>query len=316
MGLTILIIGATGFVGRHLIDLLKLSDFKIYGTCFPEDPEHCQSLNGVDLIYLDLRKEKEVAKVVRATKADSIVHLAAISSVGYSWKHRKETVETNLMGTFSILESIRRNATQARLLFVSSSEVYGLLEPIERPLKEDNPLKIVSPYSFTKVSCELLCEFYTQIDNLDIVISRSFPHTGPGQSVDFVFSDWAYQIAKIEKGSAEPIIKTGNLDIRRDYTDVRDVVRAYILLLEKGKKGEVYNVCSGTAYSLKEFLDILLSYSSKKINVQVKQEKLRETDIPLLVGDNQKIKKETNWAPEIPIKKTLAELLDYWRGKV
>jgi len=134
------------------------------------------------------------------------------------------------MGTFSILESIRRNATQARLLFVSSSEVYGLQETIERPLIEDNPLKIVSPYAFTKVSGELLCEFYTQIDNLDIVISRSFPHTGPGQSIDFVFSDWAYQIATIEKGLAEPIIKTGNLDIRRDYTDVRDVVRAYILL--------------------------------------------------------------------------------------
>lgn len=316
MGLKIFITGATGFVGRHLVDLLKSSDFQIHGTCFPEKTEHCQGLNGVDLIYLDLRKEEKVSNAVKSVKPDWIVHLAAVSNVGYSWKHRKETMETNFMGTFYLLEAARRHVPQARVLFISSCEVYGLLEPVERALKEEDSPKIASPYAFTKVSGELLCEFYTQIESLDIVISRSFPHAGPGQSADFVFSDWAYQIAKIEKGSTEPIIKTGNLDVRRDYSDVRDVVRAYVLLLEKGKKGEVYNVCTGEASSLNEILDILLSFSSKDIEVQMDPQKLRKADIPLLLGNNQKIKKEIGWAPEIPLKQTISDLLEYWRGKV
>lgn len=316
MGLKIFITGATGFAGRHLVDLLKLSDFQIRGTCFPERPEHCPDLNGIDLLYLDLQKEDDVSNVVKSIKPDWIVHLAAVSSVGYSWKHRRKTLETNLMGTFSLLESARRHVPQARVLFVSSCEVYGLLEPVERSLKEEDSPKIANPYAFTKVCGELLCEFYNQIENLDIIISRSFPHTGPGQSADFVFSDWAYQIAKIEKSSSEPIITVGNLDVRRDYSDVRDVVRAYVLLLEKGKKGEVYNVCSGEAPSLKEILDILLSFSSKDIEVHVDPQKLRKTDIPLLLGNNQKIKREIGWTPEIQLKQTLEDLLGYWRGEV
>lgn len=316
MALKIFITGATGFVGRHLIDLLKSSDLQIYETCFPEKPEHCQGLNKVDLTYLDLRKEEDVSNVIKSIKPDWIVHLAAVSNVGYSWKNRKETMEINLMGTFFLLESARRHVPQARVLFISSCEVYGLAEPVEKAFKEEDSPKIISPYAFTKLSGELLCKFYTQIENMDIIISRSFPHTGPEQSADFVFSDWASQIAKIEKGSIETIIKVGNLDVRRDYSDVRDVVRAYTLLLEKGKKGEIYNVCSGNAPSLKEILDILLSFSTKNIGVQVDPHKLRKTDIPLLLGDNQKIKKETGWAPEIPLKQTLEDLLYYWREKI
>ncbi len=162
----------------------------------------------------------------------------------------------------------------------------------------------------------MLSQFYSQLEKLDIVIARSFPHTGPGQSPDFVCSDWAYQIACIEKGKEEPVIKVGNCKLKRDFTDVRDVVKAYILLLEKGRSGEAYNVSSGRAVQLQEVLDILLSFSEKKIEVEVDQQKVRKVDISLLVGDNRKIKKQTSWEPKIPLNQSLRDLLEYWRSHI
>ena len=181
---------------------------------------------------------------------------------------------------------------------------------------EEEPTQAVNPYAYTKLCGEILSRFYAQIENMDIVIARSFPHTGPGQSPDFVCSDWASQIARIEKGLAEPVIKVGNISVQRDFLDVRDVVKAYALLMEKGKTGEVYNVCSGKSVLLKEILNILLSFSSKAIEIQVDSQKLRKSDISLLFGDNQKIKQELSWEPKITLKQSLFDLLEYWRGKV
>lgn len=316
MSLKVFITGATGFVGNHLINLLNSSECILFGTSFPEKPENFRSFGRGNFFHLDLRAEREISELIKKIQPDWIFHLAALSNVRHSWKKRKETLETNLMGTFFLLEAVRKYAPKVRILFISSSDVYGVLSPIENVLSEEDPPQVVSPYAFTKVSGEILSKFYAKIEDLDIVIVRSFPHTGPGQSADFVCSDWACQIAKIEKGLTAPVIKVGNLEVKRDYSDVRDVIRAYVLLIEKGKKGEVYNVCSGTAVPLREILDILISYSTETIKVEIDSKKLRKADISFLLGDNKKIKKETSWVPEIPLKQTLFDLLEYWRRTI
>jgi len=318
LGRKIFITGATGFVGRYLIDLLKEKepDCLISGTCFPEHPESCDVLDGLDLSHVDIRSEDDVSECIKRVQPDWIFHLAAISNVGYSWTNRKETLEANLMGTFYLFEAVRKHSPRSRVLFVSSCDVYGILSPLNEAINEDHSTLPISPYAFSKISGELLSRFYSNIEDLDIVISRSFPHTGPGQSTDFVFSDWAFQITSIEKGNSKPLIKVGNFNVRRDYTDVRDVVRAYVLLLEKGIKGESYNVCSGKANTLRDNLDLLLSLSSTDICVEVDPQKLRKADIPLVLGEPQKIYQATGWKPEIPLQKTLEDLLDFWRNKI
>ena len=253
---------------------------------------------------------------LKSIEPDWIFHLAAIANVRLSWEKRKETLETNLMGTFYLLEGVRHFAPQARILFVSSSDVYGVLIPEAKALREKDALHVVSPYTFTKITGEMLSEFYSRIEKMDTVIARSFSHTGPGQSPNFVCSDWASQIARIERGFLGPVIRIGDCSLRRDFIDVRDVVRAYLLLVKKGRSGETYNVCSGKAVKLEDILDLLLSLTKEKITVEVDERRLRKVDIPLLVGDNKKIREEITWRPEIPLRQTLTDLLNYWRQKV
>ncbi len=221
------------------------------------------------------------------------------------------------MGWFFLLEACRRFQPAARILFISSSDVYGLTAEgtKKRPLTENDPVNVVNPYAFTKACGEWLSRFYHASENMEVIIARSFPHTGPGQSADFVCSDWASQVVRIERGEAEPVIKVGDLNLERDYTDVRDTVRAYFLLMERGCPGEVYNVCSGRAIRLKQVLEIILRLTNLKVRLEVDPHRLRKIDIPTLVGDNRKIKQQTGWVPEIPLEKTLADLLAYWRGK-
>lgn len=309
----VLITGATGFVGQHLLKFLEKEGFTVFGTSFPENPEPWQK----NIVYLDLRQEKEVYELIRRFKPEWIFHLAAISKVAQSWANRREVMETNVMGYFHLLEACRLFQPQARLLFISSSDVYGQRESHGAPefLSENEPLNIINPYAFTKACGEWLSQFYVNCEGLQIIIARSFPHTGPGQSSDFVCSDWARQIAHIELGLIEPEIRVGNVNLERDYTDVRDVVRAYFFLMIKGKSGEIYNVCSGRAVRLREILHILLSQTSFKVKIVVDEKRLRPLDIVRLVGDNKKIKAETGWAPQISLERTLADLLNYWREK-
>lgn len=316
MSLRVFITGATGFVGSHLIQSLKSPEYLIYGTSYPEKPKSESGKHGEKISYLDIRSQRDVFEVVRETQPDWIFHLAAVSNVKHSWERRQETLETNLMGFFYLLEAARQCVPEAKTLFVSSSDVYGVLTPQEKPLREDDPLQPVNPYAFTKISGELLSQFYSRIERMNIVIARSFPHTGPGQSPDFVCSDWAHQVARIESRQQPPLIRVGNCKVRRDFTDVRDVVRAYILLMKKGKGGDVYNVSSGQAAKLEEILNLLLSFSKERIKVEVDSQKVRRVDIPLLVGDNQKIREETSWEPMIPLEQSLQDLLEYWRGNL
>jgi len=322
----VLITGATGFVGRHLISFLsggrKNPAGEFFGTCFPERPEHCSDLLAeapfLKLDRVDLRSEDAVFDLLKRTRPERIFHLAAVSQVRVSWVKRRETLETNLMGTFSLLEAARRHAPGSRILFVSSSDVYGLRPSKKKdwPFREEERNAVLSPYAFTKVAGEILSEFYALREKLHAVVARPFPHTGPGQTADFVCSDWARQIALIEKNQIRPVIRVGNLRLRRDYSDVRDVVRAYDLLIKKGRPGEIYNVCSGEARPLGDVLRMLLSLSPRKIRVRVEPSKLRPTDIPYLAGSNRKIAERTGWKPRIPLIETLEDVLEYWRSRV
>jgi len=335
MPLRVLVTGATGFVGRHLIAYLEAGEKRknsgrrldITGTCYPERPDECPDFRAaaprVALLPLDLRDHGAVSVAVAACRPDRIFHLAAISQVRASWDLRRETIETNLMGTFNLLEAARLRAPSARILFISSSDVYGTQGPRRMPLRETSPLIAASPYGFTKLSAEALAVFYARMEKMAVVIARPFTHTGPGQSPDFVCSDWARQIAVVEaaakgnkNGGPAGVLKVGNLSVRRDYSDVRDIVRAYVLLLEKGKTGEAYNICSGKARALREILRMLVEKSGTKIAVEIDPARVRRSDIPLLSGSHAKITRETGWRPRYDLETTLSDLLEYWRAKI
>lgn len=311
--MNVFITGATGFVGCYLREFLKSQGHRIWGSAYPDVPEFSAE---EQISYLDIRSEKDVFKHIQEVEPDWIFHLAAVSNVRHSWNRRKETLEANIIGTLNVFEGIRQFSPEARVIFVSSSDIYGTRSLSGDPLTEREEVLTMNPYAYTKWSGEVLSEFYARIENLNIVIARPFPHTGPGQSADFVCSDWACQIARIEKGLSEPVINVGNTSVERDFTDVRDVVRAYVGLIEKGKTGQVYNVCSGRSYSLEKILEYLLSYTQKEISVRVDSQKIRKVDIPLLVGDNKKIKEEIFWEPKIPMAQSLKELLEYWRSHI
>jgi GDP-4-dehydro-6-deoxy-D-mannose reductase len=314
-GLKILVTGASGFAGRHLIGLLPDSQ-QIFGLVFPEKPEDVRDVIRGQLLHIDIRREQDVYDVFEKIMPDWVFHFAAVSNVGHSWKNPRETLDINLLGTTNLLEAAKRFAPGARILVVSTSDVYGARGKKDEPFQEEDPVETVNPYAFSKLCMESLCRFYVRIEGLDIIISRSFPHTGPGQSPDFVCSDWACQIARIEKKQKDPVIHVGNIQVKRDYSDVRDVVRAYNLLMEHGGQGEIYNVCCGRTTALDNILNLLMSLSTVEITAQVDKNKLRKTDIPLIIGSNEKIRRTSGWSPKISLDQTLNDLLEYWRKTV
>jgi GDP-4-dehydro-6-deoxy-D-mannose reductase len=265
-----------------------------------------------------MRSEKDVTQPVGEVGPEWVFHLAAISNVRRSWQVRNETIETNVLGTYNLLAAVRKGAPVARVLFISSADVYGYGAFPTEALKEDAPLEVISPYAFSKAAGEMLCGFYGKVENIDIVIARPFPHTGPGQTEDFACSGLSRQIARIERGDSAPTLTAGNLDVKRDFCDVRDVVKAYILLLRKGRRGERYSICLGKVIALRDVLDFLIKESARntEISVEVDATKLRKTEVHSLIGNNRKISEETGWLPEIPIEKTLRDLLAYWRQRL
>lgn len=300
-------------MGQHLLQLLDSPENEVFGTSYPQPPPSLDLSCDNNICRLDIRDKEKVTAAIAQARPDWVFHLAAVSNVGHSWKKPTETLETNLLGSQHVFEAVREYAPQARLLFVSSSNVYAQQTGENIVLSEDDPVGAVSPYAYSKVCGELLSRFYVNVEDLQVVITRAFPHTGPGQSPDFVCSDWARQLVAIERGLSEPVVCVGNTSVRRDFCDVRDVVRAYALLLEKGRTGEIYNIASGQAVALREILDMLFSLSPAKVEVEVDPKKMRKADILSLRGDARKIGTDTGWTPTIPLEQTLRNLLEYWR---
>ena len=313
-----LITGVTGFAGSHLAELLLSQGVEVFGTARwrskMENVEHF--LGCITLVECDLRDAHSVNKVIADVKPDHVYHLAAQSYVLASWKAPVETMTTNVVGQAHLFEALRNHALEARVQVAGSSEEYGLVYEHELPIKEENALRPLSPYAVSKVGQDLMGFQYHRSYGMHIIRTRAFNHTGPRRGEVFATSNFAKQIAMIEKGKQEPVLRVGNLEAKRDFADVRDVVRGYRLAIEKGEPGDVYNICSGTARSIGEMLNILLGLSTAKIKVEQDPERLRPSDVPVLQGDATKFKKRTGWDPTIPFEQTMRDLLDYWRQRV
>lgn len=312
-----LITGITGFAGSHLAEHLLGMGIEVYGVARwrskPDNIEHIK--NDIRLLTADLRDGHSLERVVMESEPDYIFHLAAQSFVTMSWRAPADTIETNVTGTIHLFEAVRKLGKNPVIQVAGSSEEYGMVYPDELPIKEENQLRPLSPYGVSKVATDKLSYQYHRSYGLKTVVTRGFNHTGPRRGDVFVTSNFAKQIAEIEKGK-DPIMYVGNLEARRDFTDVRDMVRAYVLAAEKCEPGEAYNVCSGKAITIRGLLDLLLSMTSKKIEVRQDPSRMRPSDVEVLQGDCSKFKKQTGWGPEIPFKKTIEDLLNYWRERV
>jgi GDP-4-dehydro-6-deoxy-D-mannose reductase len=304
-----LITGIHGFVGRHLAPALLNRGDEVLGLDQADGPSA-----GFEFSHLDLADAEGLARQVANFQPDNVLHLAAQSAPGCSIREPGPTIRTNVEGTLHLLEALRQGAPKSRLLFISSSEVYG--DQGNGPLEERTPREPVNPYGVSKAAGELLVAQYGRSWGLDTVIARSFPHTGPGQAPAFALPSFARQVARIEAGLQEPRLCVGNLEARRDILDVEDVVAAYLLLLERGSSGEAYNVCSGEAHSIGEGLQVFLDLSDAEIAVETDPELLRPLDQPVLYGRPDKLKAATGWMPKRPYRETLERVLADWRGRV
>ncbi|MFH0777886.1 MAG: GDP-mannose 4,6-dehydratase [Candidatus Eisenbacteria bacterium] len=314
----ILITGITGFAGSHLVDhCLTRGGAEICGIqrwrSRTENIEHC--LDRFCMYECDVRDASSVRDVIEEVRPDWIFHLAAQSFVPTSWKAPTESLTTNVLGELNLFEAVKKTGLKPRIQIAGSSEEYGMAYPEELPIRETNPLRPLSPYAVSKVGQDLLAYQYFMSYRMDVVRTRGFNHTGPRRPPVFVCSDFAKQIVSIEKGRREPVIHVGNTDAIRDFTDVRDMVRGYWLALEKGRPGEVYNICSGTGRKISDVLDMLIEASGVKVKIVRDEHRLRPSDVPILVGDNSRFEKETGWTPLIPFEQTLNDLLDFWRKK-
>ncbi len=313
----ILITGIAGFAGSHLAELLVRRGDEVFGTCLAcETRENLRSISRrLHLSNCDVTDFRRFARLVKKIGPNQIYHLAALTSVGWSFSHPLETINTNLWGTLNLLEIARSSKKQIKILVVGSSDVYGRVLPKDVPISEERPLRPVSPYGASKAACDLLAYQYFESYEVQVIRARAFNHTGPRQNTGFVVPDFASQIAQIELGRLPQVLKVGDLSARRDISDVRDVVGAYAALMARGKPGQAYNICSGKAYKIERLLGILLSSSRKKIKVQLDKRKNRPAEIPLLLGDNSRLRKATGWKPKIPLEKTLKDTLNFWRQK-
>ncbi|OFW60324.1 MAG: GDP-mannose 4,6-dehydratase [Candidatus Solincola sediminis] len=315
----ILITGITGFVGSHLAEYaLAKGDVEVFGTVRwrsrLDNVEHIE--NDITMLDCDLRDNVAARRVLQEVRPDYIFHLAAQSFVPTSWIAPAETLSTNITAQLNLLEGIRELGLDSRIQVAGSSEEYGLVFEHEAPIKEDNPLRPLSPYAVSKVAQDFLAYQYHKSYGIFAVRTRAFNHTGPRRGHVFVTSNFSRQVAQIEKGKKEPVIEVGNLEARRDFSDVRDIVRGYWLALEKGEPGEVYNIGSGKAITIQELLDLILSLSNIDIEVRQMPERMRPSDVELLVTDYSKFNRATGWKPEIPLEKTIEDLLNYWRERV
>lgn len=318
MALTVLVTGIAGFVGSHFAEYALRQGAMVIGSRLPgsgtDAIAHIE--HDLQLVDVDLREPVSVRRLVERARPDWIIHLAAQSFVGTSWEAPAETLTNNVLSQLHLLEAVREAGAQPRVLVVGSSDEYGDVES-ELAIDEDAPLRPLSPYAVSKVAQDLMGYQYWRSYGLPVVRARPFNHEGPRRGEAFVTSSFARQIAEIEAGLKDPVIRVGNLKARRDFSDVRDIVRGYWLLLQHGRPGDVYNLCSGRAWSIQAILEFLLAQArAGEIEVREDASLMRPADVPTLVGDPGKILRAVGWRAEIPFEQTLRDMLAYWRAHV
>lgn len=309
-----LITGLGGFVGRHLLHHLWANGDHVSGLAREADARDLP--DGVELFAVDLLDRKSVDRAISSARPEAVYHLAAQSSSGESLADPWATLSNNLLGQLNLLESVVSWASSARVLAVCSSEEYGRVRPDEIPTHEDVPLRPTSPYAVSKVGQDAMAYQYFAQHKLAIVRVRPFSHTGPGHDPRFAIPSFAKQLAEIEAGRRTPVLRVGNLDAARDYTDVRDMVRAYRLALMLGEPGEVYNLGRGESVRLSAVLEELRALCRAAVSVEEDPARLRPSDVPFQQADTSRFTALTGWKPEIPWRTTLQDTLDYWRGRV
>ena len=313
-----LITGITGFTGSHMAEYLLKDGHEVVGTVRGRNrqTEFIDGIkNVITLLECDLTDTNSVSQTLDEAVPDVIFHLAAQSFVPTSWRAPQETINTNVIGTLNMLESIRRSKTDPVVQISGSSEEYGFVLPDETPIKETNQLRPLSPYAVSKIAQDLLGYQYYKSYGIKVVRTRAFNIVGPRSAEKIVTAAFAKQIAEIEKG-VEPVIHVGNLDAFRDFTDVRDIVRAYVMAVDKCDYGEAYNICSEKTWKIRDMLDLLLSMSSKKIEIKEDSARMRPSDVQILLGDSTKFRNKTGWKPQIDFEQTLQDVMSYWRNKV
>ena len=313
----VLITGATGFVGTHLRrHLLSSTDWDIVGTAFPDPPDDPTPTLREELVLLDLRDAEATQAALAESSPDYVVHLAAQAHVPTAYKDPWATLQNNILGQLNLFESCLALNIKPRIIVIGSGEEYGRAAEADLPLLENHPLRPENPYSVSKVTQDVMGYQYFISYGLPVIRVRPFNHVGPGQSPRFVLPAFASQVAEIEAGRREPLLRVGNLAPQRDFTDVRDVVRAYRLLLLHGNAGEVYNVASGRPYAIQSIVDELRARSRIEIKIEVDPERYRPADIPVIYGSADKLTRDTGWTAEIPMSQTIDDVLAEWRAAV
>jgi len=309
-----MIIGAAGFVGPYLAEAVRKNmGCDVVATKLPHESVEIPCARIINLNILD---PDQLSQILASERPDYIFHLAAQSSVALSWKKPELTVDINIKGAIHLLDTIRTLDYKPKVLMIGSGEEYGHIEAGAVPIRETAALHPGNVYAVTKACQNMMATIYAEAYGLDTVLTRSFNHIGPKQLPQFVVADFCSQVVRVEKGLQEPVIRVGNLSARRDFTDVRDVVRAYTMLIQKGRRGETYNVGSGHAVEIREILDLIIAKSTAKIRVEVDPAKLRPVDVPVIEADTTKIFRDTGWKPEISISQTIDETLGYWRNQL
>lgn len=309
-----LIIGAAGFVGGYLSKHLKEAlGWNITATKMKHEE---LNIPDVNIVSLDILNKQEIISLLFDIKPDCIFHLAAQSSVSVAWKNPALTVDVNIKGSLNVLDAVRELFYKPRILLIGSGEEYGHVRPEDIPIREETLLRPGNLYAATKACQNMIGKIYTDAYDMNIMMVRAFNHIGPNQAPLFVVSDFCKQVVEIERGLLDPVIHVGNLSVFRDFTDVRDVVRAYSAIILQGKRGETYNVGSGKAMEIREMLETILSFSTASITIETDPAKLRPVDVPIIEADTSKLYNLTSWKPLIPFQQTVQETLDYWRSVI
>lgn len=315
----VFITGIAGFAGSYLAELLLSEGYQLFGLVAPrEKTENIRHLiRDIRLERFDILKREKVSRFIKRVRPQYLFHLAAISSVGQSFRNERLTYDVNFTGSLNVFEAacaVKGNIK--RLIFISSADTYGIFKPKGKTLTESQPFNPVSPYGISKAAAERLACYYLANYSLPVVIIRPFNHTGPRHSENFAVPSFCKQIAGIEAGQLRPQIQVGDLSTRRDLSDVRDIVRGYYLAALKGRSGEKYHLCSGRSVAIRAVLNKLLKMSDARIKVSVDKNRFRKSDIPVLRGDSTKAQKELGWQRYYTLDRTLKDALQYWREKV